>query len=60
MTETTETMFVCVDCDCDVYVWGFCPEGQSRCSTCQWLAALPDAADRERVRAWLTELETTR
>jgi hypothetical protein len=47
--------FVCVDCGYDVYVFGVCPPGLTRCTTCQWIADLPDADDRERVRAFLKE-----
>lgn len=45
--------FVCVDCDCDVYVSGYCPPEQTRCGLCQWIADLPEEADRERLRVWL-------
>jgi hypothetical protein len=53
--------FVCVDCDCDVYVWGYCPTPTpARCSTCQWIADVPDPAERvEQIRTWLKEIEAS-
>lgn len=51
--------FACVDCDCEVFQF---PAGSPipeppRCATCQWLADVPDPLDRERLRAWLKEID---
>jgi hypothetical protein len=62
MTGPDPVPFVCVDCGCDVYRWDAAaiPAKPARCATCQWLADVPDALDRERLRAWLASLEATR
>jgi hypothetical protein len=48
-----EPTFVCIDCGYDVYVFGYCPPGQTRCATCQWLADIEDPIEREKLRAFL-------
>jgi hypothetical protein len=47
--------FVCVDCGYDVYVFGYHSPEQIRCSTCQWIADIPDPVERERLREFLGE-----
>jgi len=50
--------FKCADCGCDVYRWADVVSAQpARCATCQWLADVPDDLDRERLRAWLKDLD---
>ena len=47
--------FVCADCDTDVYVFGYCPPGTTRCAPCAWLALVADPVERERLRKWMAE-----
>jgi hypothetical protein len=50
MTEDAPT-FVCKDCG--VAVFDALGEKRERCYPCQWVAAIPDLAERAAVRAWL-------
>ena len=50
--------FVCMDCAYDVFQFPATPlRNLPRCATCQWLADMPDAVNRERVRQWLNDLD---
>lgn len=52
--------FTCMDCGCAVYQFPVVPPPDPpRCLTCQWIANVPDAVDRGRVRRWLQDLEAS-
>ena len=46
--------FVCKDCGSDVH--DMLGEVRERCHVCQWLADIPDEAERAKLRAWLIEI----
>jgi hypothetical protein len=46
--------FVCKDCGADVY--DMLDEVRERCHVCQWLADIPDEAERTKAREWLIEI----
>jgi hypothetical protein len=51
--------FDCPDCDAHVFAFGLTepvPPGQ-RCATCQWLADIPDPAERAKLRVFLAQRE---
>jgi hypothetical protein len=49
-----EPTFVCKDCGANVYdAFG---DVRERCYPCQWVADIPDDAERAKVRAWLIEV----
>jgi hypothetical protein len=48
--------FDCVDCGSHVFRYGW-PSSSQRCGTCQWLADMPDPAEREKARAFLDKKE---
>lgn len=50
-----EPTFVCKDCGTAVF--DALGEVRERCLTCQWIAAIPNEDEREKVRAWLMENE---
>ena len=49
-----EPTFVCKDCGADVY--DMLDEVRERCHVCQWVADIPDEAERTKVREWLMEI----
>jgi hypothetical protein len=51
---TEPPTFVCKDCGVDVY--DALGEVRERCHPCQWVAAIPDEAERAETRAWLIEI----
>ena len=48
---TDAPTFVCKDCG--VAVFDALGEKRERCYPCQWVAAIPDLAERAAIRAWL-------
>ena len=49
-----EPTFVCRDCGAAVY--DALGQARERCYPCQWVAAIPDEADRKKIRKWLIEV----
>ena len=48
----------CIDCGVHVYAMGHVPTPQpERCAVCQWLAEVPDPADREAMREHIYQPE---
>jgi len=46
--------FVCKDCGASVY--DALGEDRERCHPCQWVADIPDEAERAKILAWLIEV----
>lgn len=51
----SEPTFVCKDCGAAVY--DALDQVRERCLTCQWLADLPNEAERAEIRMWLIEVD---
>ena len=47
--------FICEDCG--AVVFDALGEVRKRCLTCEWIAGIPDSAERETLRAWFDEMD---